>query len=34
MINFLLGCGVTAIAAGLIYVVIISGLYDFLRGDW
>jgi len=34
MIMFLLGCGVTAIVAALIYVVIISGLYDFLRGNW
>jgi len=32
--NFILGFGCAAIIAGIAYVVIASGLFDFLRGKW
>ena len=32
--NFILGFGCAALVSGIAYVVIVSGLYSFLRGKW
>lgn len=32
--NFVLGFTSAAVVAGLVYVVCISGLWDFIRGKW